>query len=180
MWTKEEEDVLRQIGHKSYLMSNIHRENYKIVNDRLKYFRIPIIILSGINSIVSVGFDAYFTQDIISMTTCVLALVCGIIGSIELFLKLNENMQIEFISGREFSLLHIDISKTLRLKPEDRGVTGKIYLDDKYNQYVTLISNGQSVSGEVLNHDFTDMGNFGLNIPVHKKEEKTPEIELIE
>ena len=58
--------------------------------------------------------------------------VCGIIGSIELYLKLSEQLNVEYISGRDFYLLHIDILKTLALGRARRGTSGDSYLDQQF------------------------------------------------
>lgn len=83
-------------------------------------------------------------------TTC--SLVCGIIGSIELFLKLSESLQIEYVSGKEFSLLHIDCSKMLMLSRAERSISGADYLNDIFGRYTTLIGNSQIIIGDILKH----------------------------
>jgi len=151
-WSNQIESIIQQIADKSYEMSNRHKQNYIDISDKLKYFRIPIIVLSGINSVASVGLQSYTSQDNISALTCVLALVCGIIGSIELFLKLSESLQIEYVSGKEFSLLHIDCSKMLMLSREERSISGSDYLNDIFGRYTTLIGNSQIIIGDILKH----------------------------
>ena len=151
-WSNQIETILHQIADKSYEMSNRHKQNYIDISDKLKYFRIPIIVLSGINSVASVGLTEYTNQSNISAITCILALVCGIIGSIELFLKLSESLQIEYVSGKEFSLLHIDCSKMLMLSRAERSISGADYLNDIFGRYTTLIGNSQIIIGDILKH----------------------------
>uniref|UniRef100_A0A6C0JTH6 VP11 n=1 Tax=viral metagenome TaxID=1070528 RepID=A0A6C0JTH6_9ZZZZ len=133
-------------------MSNTHKKNYFEISNKLKYFRIPIIILSGINSVVSVGLTEYIDQSTISAITCLLALVVGIIGSIELFLKLNESLQSEYNSGKEFGLLHVNIAKMLMLSRSERSISGQDYLNDVFGQYITLIGNSNLIVSNVLHH----------------------------
>jgi len=156
-WNDDQEKILKTIGDKAFLMSEFHKNRYSELRDKLKFFKIPIIVFSGINSVIAVGMSNYMDQDTISMINCLLALICGIIGSIELYLKLAENMNIEYLSGRDFYLLHIDIVKTLALSRDRRGINGDSYLDDKFNIYTTLISNAQLMSGNEIKHTFDDI-----------------------
>jgi len=151
-WTREVETILYQISDKSYTMSNTHKQNYFDISNRLKYFKIPVIILSGINSVISVGLTEYLDQSTISATTCLLALVVGIIGSIELFLKLNESLQNEYNSGKEFGLLHVNVAKMLMLSRAERSISGQDYLNDVFGQYITLIGNSNLIVSNVLHH----------------------------
>ena len=125
-------------------------------NSRLKYIKIPIIVISGINSVIAVGLADYVNQNFISATNSVLALVCGVLGSIELFLKVSDNMVISLTAARELYVLHIEIRKTLRLRAEDRGVDAKTYLDNVYTRYVDIIQNSKLVIRPESEHDFTD------------------------
>ena len=153
-WTNEIEAILKQISDKSYEMSNTHKKNYFEISNKLKYFRIPIIILSGINSVVSVGLTEYLDQSTISAITCLLALIVGIIGSIELFLKLNESLQSEYNSGKEFGLLHVNIAKMLMLSRAERSISGQDYLNDVFGQYLTLIGSSNLIVSNVLHHGY--------------------------
>ena len=87
VWSDDEEKILKIIGDKCFTMSEVHKKNYVKLQDKLKYYKIPVIIISGINSVIAVGLNNYLPQDAISITNCLLALTCGIIGSIELYLN---------------------------------------------------------------------------------------------
>lgn len=154
LWSNDEEIILQTIGDKCFSMSEHHKKKYIELKNKLKFYKIPVIIISGINSVISVGMSDYIEQNIISAITCILALITGIIGSIELYLKLSDNMNSEFISGRDFYLLHIDIKKTLTLKRENRGVSGQVYMDMSYNKYIKLMSGAQVMVGRNLEHIF--------------------------
>ena len=102
---------------------------------------VPVIIISGFNSVISVGLQSYLEQASISAMTCLLALFCGIIGSIELFLGIQQQMENELVCSKDFYLLAIDIFKMLSLQANNRNVDGKTYLDEKYQIYIKLVEN---------------------------------------
>jgi len=179
VWSDDEESILRTIGDKCFSMSEVHKKNYVSLQDKLKYYKIPVIIISGINSVIAVGLNSYVSQDVISITNCVLALSCGIIGSIELYLKLAENMNKEYLSGREFYLLHIDIKKTLALSQQNRKVDGHVYLETIYNKYIKTVSNAEVMIGNDLYHDFKEH-NKKVDIKIIKNNLEKKIVEKIE
>ena len=103
--------VLENIRVNSVLMSNQHKKRYLYLKYLLNYFRLPVIVVSGLNSVFSVGLQPYMKQDIISVMTCLLSLICGIIGSIELFLAIQTQMENELLTSKDYYLLSIDIFK---------------------------------------------------------------------
>lgn len=155
-WNRDEENILKLLSEKCFTMSEYHKKEYIRYKKILKYYKIPVIIISGINSVIAVGMSDYLSQQAISATNCVLSLLCGIICSIELYLKISDNMNSEFISGRDFHLMHIDITKTLALAEENRGIAGHIYLNNIYSKYIETLSKAQTMTGVSLIHDFKE------------------------
>ena len=51
-WSNDYESLLNSILTNSSLMSDHHRTGHLNLDRRLKYYKLPIIILSGINSII--------------------------------------------------------------------------------------------------------------------------------
>ena len=137
-WTEDIERVLEKIRRNCVVLSNEHKSQYFHLKYILQFFRLPVIIISGVNSIVSVGFQPYLNQGAISITTCILALTCSIIGSIELYLAIQKGMENEFASQQSYYLLGVDIFKNLSLAREHRPIPAKEYLDKCYNEYVKL------------------------------------------
>ena len=115
----------------------------------MKIFKIPIIILSSLNSIVAVGSQPYLEQGHISALVSGISLVVGILGSIELFMKVSENMEVELLAQREFYILSISIYKVLQLDAEKRNVDMKLFLEESFSQYQKLIENSNVVAKKV-------------------------------
>ena len=145
-WSSDKETVLESIRMNCVRMADHHKKLFMFYKGQLKYYRIPVIIISGINSVVSVGMSTYLEQGIISGITCILSLLCSIIGSIELFLSIQTSMENELSSSKDFYLLSVDIFKTLSLTRENRAPNASSYLDEKYQTYVKLIESSQVVN----------------------------------
>ena len=148
-WSNDIESVLENIRINSVILSKEHKKRYFALKENLKYYRLPVIIFSGINSIVSVGLQPYLQQGAISIITCLLALICSIIGSIELYLTIQKSMEGELISQRDYYLLSVDIFKTLSLAKEHRPIPAKEYLDKCYNVYCKLIESSNALPKKV-------------------------------
>ena len=133
------EHILENIRHNCVVMSERHKSRFLYLKGILRYFRIPIIILSGINSVIAVGLQPYIEQGLISVFTCLVSLVCGIIGSIELYLSIQTQMENELVTSKEYYLLGIEIYKLLSLKIGNRNIDIKSFMEEKFSQYQKLI-----------------------------------------
>ena len=144
-WTNDIESILENIRINCITLSNYHKEKYYYYKSLLKFFKLPLIILSSICSISSVGLTGYMAQSDISMLTCVLSLISAIIASIELYLGIQKNMENEMNVSRSFQILSYDIYRTLNLSIQNRQVNGKIYLDQKYTEYIKQVEQANLV-----------------------------------
>ena len=148
-WSNDIESLLEEIRQNSINLSNLHKNSYFFYKKTAKYFRLPTIILSSINGVAAVGLTAYLDQQHISGLVCLLSVVIGIINSIELFLKVNDNMEIEREMSKEFYTLSIDIYKILQLERCNRQVSGLNYLEKKYNTYQKLFEQSNLIQGQL-------------------------------
>lgn len=144
-WSDDIDDVLDAIRLNCIVLSKRHKTRYFDLKYSLNFYKLPVIVLNGCNSIISVGLQPYATQGTISLTTSLIALLCGIIGSIELFLGIQKRLESDLISGRDYYLLSIDIFKTLSLNRENRPVPAKDYLNETYNRYTKLIESSEAL-----------------------------------
>lgn len=144
-WTCDVEGVLENIRINCVILSGQHKKKYIFFKGYLKYFRIPVICISGLVSVFSVGLQPYLDQGLISAITCILSLSCSIIGSIELFLSIQSNMEDELIASKDFYLLGIEIFKVLSLAKENRAIDGKVFLEEKFSTYQKLIENNSPI-----------------------------------
>jgi hypothetical protein len=148
-WSTDIENLLEEIRQNSINLSNSHKNSYFFYKRTAKYFRLPTIILSSINGVASVGLVNYINQQHISGLVCLLSVLIGIINSIELFLKVTDNMEIEREMSKEFYTLSIDIYKILQLDRGNRQVSGLNYLEKKYNTYQKLYEQSNLVQGQL-------------------------------
>ena len=140
-WSDDIELVLKNILFNSNVLSSLHKTNYLQYKARLKYYKIPVIILSAVNSVISVGLSQFIQQDAVSVMTCLLSLMCGCISSIELFMNINKNQEIELDAYRGFTTLAVKLSSTLKLERENRDAHGVQFLTNVISEYNRLFEN---------------------------------------
>lgn len=145
-WTADFENLLEDIRINSVVMHEFHKDQYFFFNEFLKYFRIPTIFLSAVNVFASVGLQPYIEQGYISLLTCGISLVTGIINSLELYLNVNKRKDNEIEVSREYYLLAVNIHKMLAIKRENRPIDGKTFLDEKFHAYCKIIERSTLLS----------------------------------
>ena len=148
-WNDETEDILERLRINCVNLSEYHRKRYYHFKSYGKYFRLPLIILASVNSTVSIGLTDLLDQRIISGITCLIGMTMGIIGSIELYLGIQNSMELELKQSKEFYVLGIDLYKSLSLRRENRSDNGKEYLNEKYSQYIKMVEASNLLQGKM-------------------------------
>ena len=151
MWSKDVEDQLRAIEQNASSQSAISKNNYLELLHQQKFFKIPVIVLSGLNSIFAVGLNGYVNQDAVSVLNCILAFICATLGSVELFLGITSKLEKSFQSYQNFYLLSVKINNCIRLDRAHRNeMDGRAFLNECLTSYEQLFqtSNVCAVSYE--------------------------------
>ena len=119
-WSGDIEHILSKIRLNALMRSKYHKSSYFLMlGGRLKYFRVPVIILSAFSSVFSVALQNLAPQEAVSLTCCFLSLLVGLIGSLELFLQVQKQMEIDLHSAKGFHTISSSITKMLLLLPEN-------------------------------------------------------------
>jgi hypothetical protein len=163
-WTTDIEDILEAVRHNSAILQKIHRKKYLELKHTLKYYRIPVIIFSACNSVLSVGLQPYLNQQTISATTCIISLIVGIIGSVELYLSIQNQMELELSLSKDFYALAINIFRILNLERENRNTDPHAFLDNIYSDYHNLIQKSNLLKSKIDDELIKIPVKYGLSI----------------
>lgn len=139
-YTDDIEKVLENIRINSILLYKEHQKRYLYLKDTLKYYKLPLIFVSSLSSIISVS-QQFIPQDTITILNSSLSFICSIIGATELFMGISSQMVLELSTSKDYHILAMDIYKCLSLKPENRSSEGRAYLEQCYGTYTKLIEN---------------------------------------
>jgi len=140
-WSTDIEEILEDIRANSEVLAKHHKQSYIKLHSQLVYFRVPLIIISALNSVFSVGLSAYLVQSTVSTINCLLSLICECISSVELFLQIQKKMELELTSYHGYYLLGAKISATVKLSRGNREVEGLVFLNNTVNEYNNLFEN---------------------------------------
>ena len=144
-WTIRIDTLLHVLRENCNYMSKYHNYKYQYYKERLKWFRIPIIVFSAVNAFIAVGIQSYTAQENISAINSAISLICGVLTSVELFLNIQKKMENELLSHKDYYVLGLDIFKMVSLDVSRRNLDGRAYLDEKYNEYQKLMQNSNIV-----------------------------------
>lgn len=163
-WTPEIVSILDKIRINSMKMSEYHNVQYH----RYKYYfyyycRVPLIILSGINTFCAIGLQSYTAQSNISVINALLSLFCGVITSIEMLVNLQKKMENELQSHKEYYRLALHIYKVVKLDEKDRATEGRTFLNARISDYDKLI-----LSSNVKDHDYDINEDEFVDVIIHR------------
>ena len=146
LWTTDIETILNDLRENSVYLSQHHKKRYFYYKQVSTYFRVPTIILSSVASVASVGLTAYVEQENISGIVCLMSLTIGIINSIELYLRIQDNLENELETSKKYYNLSIDLHKILNLSQNNREGEPKKVLDIYYKRYIDLVAESNLLS----------------------------------
>jgi hypothetical protein len=145
-WTGDIEQILDSVRENSVWLSQHHKKKYFYYKNVSDYFRIPTIVVSSIASVASVGLTNYVAQENISGIVCLLSLSVGIINSIELYLRIQDNLENELNTSKAYYALSIDLHKLLNLSQVNREGDPKQVLEEYYKRYEDLVQESNLLS----------------------------------
>jgi hypothetical protein len=137
-WSDDIELILNNILDNCNKLQREHKHQFIKLESSLKYFRIPLIILSSINSVFSVGLTTYLEQSLVSTLNCLISLMCACISSVELFLNIHTAMENSLSSYQAYKLLGIKVSSCLKLEREHRDKNSMGFLNEIISEYRNL------------------------------------------
>jgi hypothetical protein len=145
-WSIDIERILEDMRTNSVYLSQHHKRRYFYYKNVGTWFKIPTIIISSIASVASVGLTTYVSQQHISGIVCLMSLSVGIINSIELYLRIQDNLEIELTTSKSYYNLSIDLHKLLNLSAINRQGEPIDILNQYYDKYISLVEDSNLLS----------------------------------
>ena len=145
-WTTDVETILNDLRENSVYLANFHKHNFFYYKRVATYFKLPTILVSAVASVASVGLTNYVAQEHISAITCLMSLFVGILNSFELYLRIQDNLEIELTTSKAYYALSIDLHKLLNLSQINREGDPKQVLNEYYKRYEDLVQESNLLS----------------------------------
>lgn len=138
-WTDEIEGILEKMRKNSVSLSNRHRKNFYEYRSYSKYFDIPIIIFSTLQSVFTSSGGVFLNQELVNLSSSGVSMLIVIISSIKLYLNLEQNIKTELEMSKSFHTLALELFKVLELSKAQRNFDGLEYCNKKYADYIKLV-----------------------------------------
>jgi len=138
-WNQNEEEYLKKLHYQCIEFFKFWNQKFLYYEKKNKYFNIPILIISASNSLFAITLTNWIDQKYVSIINAVLSVMTAIIGSIQLFLKINEKMGSAYIVSIKFHKLSLKISKEMSILREKRICDGKTFLNEIFNEFNDII-----------------------------------------
>jgi len=152
-WHQEIEDNLKKIAKNCSQQCEICKQNYVMLLENQKYFSIPIIVISGLNSIFAVGLNSYMGQAGVSVINCILSFIVSVVQSIGLYLNIAKRIDTNMVCYRNFYLLSLKINNILSLKRNQRAENdGHRFLDECLSEYESIFNNMNITKDSIDDH----------------------------
>jgi hypothetical protein len=138
-WTPQQEEFLRRLHMESHTLAEYNRKQFQIYSRIHQRFTVPILVLSGINSLFAVTTQPFLEQNLISITNACISLFCGILGSIQMFMKVDTKIHQYVICAHEFKKLSYRISRELSVERDVRSNNGKEVVNNAFNEFNSIL-----------------------------------------
>ena len=163
-WSSDVEEQIQFIEENCKNNAIIAKEKYLQFIEQIKFFKIPIIFLSGINSVFSVGLTSYLSQESVSVIVCMISFLVSMISSIEMYLNLTKKIDIANQTYRDYYILSVKINNVLRIKREHRNeLDGRAFLTECLNNYEKIFQ-ASNIYNEYINDKLTNYDKNEKNI----------------
>jgi hypothetical protein len=157
-WTEREEEYLSQIEKQCNDLYYYYAKEHQYYIYTSKRFNIPILVISAVNALTAISLQNFLAQEYVSILNAVLSAGTGILGSIQLYLKLNEKMTNALNSSITFKRIALNISKELSIDSHNRATDGKTFLAEIFAEFTTTLKNGNPLNRKVKNYLKLDKG----------------------
>lgn len=150
-WTEKEEIFLSKIEQQCNEMHKHNTVDYTYYNKLASRFNIPILVVSALNSLCAIALNDFLPQRYVSILNAVLSAGTGILGSIQLYMKLNEKMTNALRGSILMKRLALKISKELSIERDKRTSEGQAFLQECFAEFNTALEQGNMVEKKISN-----------------------------
>ena len=114
-------------------------------------FNIPILIVSAVNALTAVALNSFIAQEYVSVLNAVLSAGTGVLGSVQLYMKINEKMTNALRASILMKRLALKVSKELSIEPQNRVTDGQAFLTDCFSEFNTALEQGNPIEKTLEN-----------------------------
>ena len=163
-WHTEEETFLENLQKQCETLYKYMIKEHHYYDRLSSRFNIPILVISAVNSLTAVALNSFVPQEYVSVLNAVLSAGTGVLGSIQLYLKLNEKMTKATRASVGFKRISLKISRELALAREVRTTEGPAFVQDCFAEYNQILESANPIEKR-LEEFLTIKGTGASSIP---------------
>ena len=150
-WHDSEEEFLRKIEKQCNHYHKHYAQEYTYYSHLSSKFNIPILIVSAINALTAVALNSFVDQKYVSIMNAVLSAGTGVLGSVQLYMKLNEKMANSLRSSIAMKRIALKIAKELTIARHIRVTEGLTFLQECFSEFNTTVESGNPIEKKLEN-----------------------------
>lgn len=150
-WHDKEEEFLTKLEQQCNELHEYHTKDHMYYHKLSSRFNIPILIISSFNALTAVSLNEFLGQTYVSILNAVLSAGTGILGSIQLYMKLNEKMTNALRASILMKRLALKISKELSIDRAQRSTEGVAFLQECFAEFNTALEQGNVIERKLSN-----------------------------
>jgi uncharacterized membrane protein YdfJ with MMPL/SSD domain len=151
-WHDKEEEFLTKIEKQCNAYSAYFNKDYQYYHTLSSRFNIPILVVSSINALTAISLNDFLVQRYVSILNAILSAGTGILGSIQLYMKINEKMANALRSGILMKRLALKISKELSIDREQRSTEGQAFLQECFGEFNAALEQANPIEKKIANY----------------------------
>jgi hypothetical protein len=150
-WHDKEEAFLIKLESQCNTYANYYNKDYMYYHSLASKFNIPILIISALNALCAIALNDFLEQRFVSILNAVLSAGTGVLGSVQLYMKINEKMTNAVRSQMLMKRLALKISKELSIDRETRSSDGQIFLQECFSEFNAALEQANPIEKKLLN-----------------------------
>ena len=150
-WHDREEQFLTKIEKQCNAYTSYFNKDYQYYHTLSSRFNIPILVISSINALTAISLNEFLTQTYVSILNAILSAGTGILGSIQLYMKINEKMANALRSQILMKRLALKISKELSIDRAQRATEGQAFLQECFGEFNAALEQANPIEKKIQN-----------------------------
>ena len=151
-WFPREEAFLTKLEKQCNAYQKHFTEEYTAYSTSARRYNIPILVISAINGLTAVGLTSFVEQKYVSVLNAILSAGTGVLGSIQLYLKISEKQTKAMQASLLMKRLALKISKELSIDAPQRQTDGKTFIQECFGEFNAAVENANPVEIQLDNH----------------------------
>lgn len=150
-WSEKEEEFLTKIEKQCTIYASYFNKDHIYYHKLSSRFNIPILVISSLNALCAIALNDFLVQKYVSILNAVLSAGTGVLGSIQLYMKINEKMTNSLRSQILMKRLSLKITKELSVDREHRSSEGPIFLQECFGEFNAALEQANPIEKKLQN-----------------------------